>query len=147
MLSQNGYNDYVRQSQEPFQQQQPYQQNFNLQNVNNGNYYSTGIIQEQTHSSNIQRNKSYKNLLKKFQNETIKGNLDKVQYYVENYGLLNETEHSLHGGRTCLMLSISKNNFEIISYFCQQPNIDLNARGNFTFFFFFFFKYNFYIFQ
>jgi len=127
MLNQNGYNyEPIQQPQEPFEQN--YQQNYKSQINNDENYYSEGV--RQLPSPNIKRSKSFKNLLKKFQNATMHGNLEKVQFYVESYGLLNKTEHSLHGGRTCLMLSISKNNKKLISYFCQQPGIDLDARGN-----------------
>jgi len=122
MLSRNGYNNY-----EPIQQQQPQQpyeqQNYRHPNDVDENYYSS------MRKSPVKRNKSLKSLLKKFQNATIRGQFDKVQYYVEQYGLLNETEHSLHGGRTCLMLSISRDNYELIDYFCQQEHIDLDAKG------------------
>ncbi|ORX77504.1 ankyrin [Anaeromyces robustus] len=117
MLSRNDYNSNSKQQ----QQQQQLQPNYNEE-------YYTPV--RRIPSSNIKRNKSFKSILKKFQSATIHGNFEKVRYYVESYGLLNETEHSLHGGRTCLMLSISRNNYEIIDYFCQNENIDLDVIDN-----------------
>ncbi|OUM67144.1 hypothetical protein PIROE2DRAFT_5529, partial [Piromyces sp. E2] len=127
MLSRNGYNNYepIQQHYQPHNQQQPYeQQDYRHQNDIGEDYYSS---MRKSPSPHIKRSKSFKSLLKKFQNATIRGHFDKVQYYVEQYGLLNEREPSLHGGRTCLMLSISRDNYELVDYFCQQEHIDLNA--------------------
>ncbi|ORX53361.1 ankyrin [Piromyces finnis] len=128
MLSRNEYDN------RPIQQQQsslplfPFeQQGYENKKDSNENYYSS--IGKYS-LSYVKRNKSFKSILKKFQNATINSHFDKVQYYVEKYGLLNETEHSLCGGRTCLMLSISRENYKLIEYFCQQEHINLDVKDN-----------------
>jgi len=143
MLNGNVY-EYNQQSQS-FEQhlKQNYRNTNNNNNNNNNNndnreyYHPIGKIPSPT--SFLRRNKSFKSILKKLQNAILQGNFEKVQYFVENYGIVNETEHSLHGGRTGLMLSITKDNYEMIDYFLQLANIDLDARGKYYIFFLFFF--------
>lgn len=125
-------NKYGYNQQQPFEQQ--FQQNYRYPNDNNNNNnnsrgYYTPIGRMPNSVVPIKRDKSFKNILKKLQNAIVHGNFNKVQYYVENYGILNETEHSLHGGRTCLMLSISKDNYEMIDYFLQHEDINLDVKG------------------